>query len=490
MEDHAQPVSVSVDIDVIENQKENIQPIKSGRSAAQLVSLFNPAASASTLTHSSNSYNPINLIEQRKLSHEKFQHHIRLLEDAFKSKPISNPQDKLLAEDLLKDPLDIYLQYIRWTIESYPAGGTSGESKLIPLLEQVTRKFLKDERYQQDVRYLKCWIFYANQVNTTIVASDQKGLSSSVIPNNTSSKLVLNYVIHNRIGTKFGLLYLEYFKLFMPIQRLETNEDDRYKLEQVLKFGISQTAEDELNPQLVELLNQIQSIAKDDSRAKDQVTDRPGEGSRKPAKTGPKMINSKAKTKMKIFEDFEGHAGTSQADQTGSEAVESLVEPPFSLVSKWDSLGTVHSNRKQNTLNPSTWKGQKLPMKLSKPSAASSSNTLSDPSPIIATSLDRPPAASTRSKIKVYEDHFLDNEQQPSNQQKQSLLHESDQPSTSTGTNNLNDDHGDKELINPHLLDDLLTSEIESQAHAIHNQVSGNHDQPRVLKFDPLQFLS
>jgi hypothetical protein len=114
MEDHPQQASVTVDIEAIENQKENIQPIKSGRSAAQLVSLFNPtsaAAAASTLAHSaSNAYNPINLIESRKRSHEKYQHHIRLLEDALESKPISNPHDKSLAEELMKDPLDIYLQ--------------------------------------------------------------------------------------------------------------------------------------------------------------------------------------------------------------------------------------------------------------------------------------------------------------------------------------------------------------------------------------------
>ncbi|EFP90483.1 uncharacterized protein PGTG_16070 [Puccinia graminis f. sp. tritici CRL 75-36-700-3] len=498
MEDHPQQqASVTVDIEAIENQKENIQPIKSGRSAAQLVSLFNPKATsssaASALAHSaSNAHNPINLIETRKRSHEKFQHHIRLLEDALESKPISNPHDKSLAEELMKDPLDIYLQYIRWTIEAYPAGGTSGESKLIPLLEQVTRKFMKDERYQQDIRYLKCWIFYANQVNTTTTTSDQKGLSSTIVPNNTSSKLVLNYVIHHRIGTRFGLLYLEYFKLFMPLQRLESNETDRFKLEQVLKFGISQTVEDELNHhQLVERLHQIQSIVK--KKADHSKCNPEEEGSKRPTKAGPKMSNTnKAKTKMKIFEDQEGHAGAScdrvDPHDQGAGLGEALPEPPFSLVSKWDNLGTVHSNRKQNTLNPSSWKGQKLPMKIAKPSAA-----ISHHSPLIVTNLDQPPASSTRSKIKVYEDHFSDDDSISPKQDKISV-EEPEVPSSSstTYTDQGPQQSGEEEaMINPHLLDDLLTSEIESQAHAIHNQVSIDHrDQCQVLNFDPLRFLS
>ncbi|PLW05480.1 hypothetical protein PCANC_27548 [Puccinia coronata f. sp. avenae] len=475
METHSH-ANIPIDIELIESQKENIQPIRSGRSAAQLVSLFNPSATT-TAGSASLSCNPLSLIEVRKQSHLKFQHHIRLLEDALDSKPISGPHDKLLAEELMKDPLDIYLQYIRWTIEAYPAGGTSGESKLIPLLEQATRRFLKDERYQQDVRYLKCWIFYANQVNTTAIKTDQKSLASSVVPNNTPSKLVLNYVMHHRIGTTFSLLYLEYFKLFMPIERLESSEDDRFKLEQVLKFGISQTKEDDLNQQLVELLSQIQSISKNHSTIQGR-REKEAKPKKKTAKPATKMINSKGKTKMKIFEDLEGHGTISQFDEPqGLEegGVDSLVDPPFSLVSRWDNLGTVHSNRKQNTLNPSTWKGQKLPMKRPKPLAGSSTSS------IIATTLDRPPAASTRSKIKVYEDHLSDDREEPTTEP-DPTQEESDPSNTS------NQQAQNETAFNPDILDNLLTAEIESQAHSIH-KVSKNDEQSQVFNFDPLQFL-
>ncbi|KNF01703.1 hypothetical protein PSTG_05130 [Puccinia striiformis f. sp. tritici PST-78] len=496
-----------VDIEAIENQKENIQPIRSGRSAAQLVSLFNPSAT------------PIDLIEIRKQAHLKFQHRIDLLESALESKPIENSDDELLAQELIKDPLDIYLQYIRWTIESYPAGGTSGESKLIPLLEQVTRKFIKDSRYKQDIRYLKCWIFYANQVKTT-TANDQKLSSSTttttkIIPNNTSSKLVLNYVIHNRIGTKFNLLYLEYYKLFMPIERLESNEEDRFKLEQVLKFGISETKkhdeeEEQTNEELIELLNQIQSISKKkklESSKEEKLT-----VSKKKMMNNTKSIK---KTKIKIFEDIEGEEGmkeTETKDRILKDQGESSNESPFSLISTWDNLGTVNSNRKQNTLNPTKWKGQKMPMKFSKPipSTSSSSGTAifdHQSSPIIISSLDRPPAASTRSKIKVYEDHPQDDEQAVMKEKAESLIiqepDDSSNPTlSSSSTTERKDDQSKDQIINPHLLDDLLTSEIQNQVNALHhlhlNQLSDSNtalDQDGqsshvVLNFDPLQFLS
>jgi len=458
----------AVDIEAIEDQKENIQPIRSGRSAAQLVSLFNPASSSATAA--GQNYNPISLIHARKQSHHRFQHLIHILQLASDNSPIPDPQDRALAQDLLKDPLDIYLQYIRWTIESYPAGGTSGESQLIPLLEQVTRKFLKNKRYQHDKRYLKCWIFYASQVNMS-AHGKQKASSSAIVPNNTSSKLVLNYLIHHRIGTCFSLLYLEYAKLFVPFERLECNQEERKKLEHVLKFGISQTQEDEQNDELVELLHQIQSIPSKEESS-NQGTVRRDAGSKKVGKVGgPK----KGKAKMKIFEDVEGHHGaTSHVEEVLGGGSGTKDDAPFSLVTKWDNLGTVHSNRKQNTPNPSSWKGQKLPMKLPKPLTEGTSFS----SPFIVTPLDRPPAASTRSKIKVYEDRLPDEAGDG-----QTDGSEIPQDGLEGARDGSLEDPRETPVISPDQLDDLLASEMHTQSLAfhLHDDTSPHH---------PLRFLS
>lgn len=58
------------------------------------------------------------------------------------------------------DPLEKWLDYIKWTKDTFVSGGQ--KSEMLPLLEKCTREFHKDERYKDDVRYLRVWIQYAD----------------------------------------------------------------------------------------------------------------------------------------------------------------------------------------------------------------------------------------------------------------------------------------------------------------------------------------
>lgn len=539
-DDPAHLMNEFVEIETIENQKENIQPIKSGRSAARLVSLFNrhhPHLKASsspsnstieshqlttttTQTSSRSNFNPIELIQLRKKTHEKFQHQIRILEDALNSRPILNQADRVLVDRLIKDPMEIYIHYIRWTIESYPSGGSTAESRLIPLLEQVTRKFMNDRRYQQDLRYLKCWILYSDQLNTpttpnrpatTTSRSTTQGARndrnpssmSRVIPSNLTSKLILNFLIHNRIGTKTGLLYQEYFKLFLPIEGLNQRSDqaDRFKLEKVLKFGISQTSGDDQQV-IVELLDQLPSIDPPPQHPDEIQISTDPEGNQKnhpnPKPTNPKVTQSKksrSKTKMKVFEDLPGrapyedlehvdlqndhsHPNLSLSRTDGIQDESSGLPSPFSLISKWDNLGTVQSNKKQNTIDPSTWKGQKLPM-------IKSSLTYPDRS----TDHGQPSTTSRPSKIKVYEDPFPADESYTLTPIETTSSH--DLPPVRNQDPSDDKDREDDDHYK--LLDDLLSSEIDHQVHSIHEHYSNDSERSeayQVLRFDPTRFQS
>jgi hypothetical protein len=55
-------------------------------------------------------------------------------------------------------------------------------------------------------------------------------------------------------------------------------------------------------------------------------------------------------------------------------------------------------------------------------------------------------------------------------------------------SNTSNQQAQNETAFNPDILDNLLTAEIESQAHSIH-KVSKNDEQSQVFNFDPLQFL-
>lgn len=334
MEDNEHsPGTVAVDISAIENQKENIQPLASGRSAAQLTSLFQTKSSDShsaskfqieTTKGLSNAFNPIALAENLRSGHQRFQKDIDRLEKAELGQLDDLDFDgRERAQELIKDPLEIYVEYARWIIESYPSGGTTAESKLIPILERSTRKFVTDERYQQDLRYLKLWIYYSHQVQRE------------------AARTIYSFLLHKKIGTESSLLYDEFSLVLCHFRDYE-------KARYVLQLGIDRKA----SP-----IEKLSTRMEDLQRKLAANLDRPPSSTEHSLNSNPKpklgLAKKPVKGKMKIFED-----GVS--DQTSIPG----------QITRWDDIGTVESNRKQNTVEPTAWKGQKLPMKATTSSGA------------------------------------------------------------------------------------------------------------------------
>lgn len=143
---------VVVDISTIEQQKENIQPLASGRSAAQLASL-------SSLPRSG-------LGVKLAAEHKRFQAQIDAIDTYEREGTWQDGRDGLTLEEvasMAEDPLDVHHQYVRFVLSNYPAGA-SATSKLVPLLEASTRRFLSDGRYTNDPRYLRLWVQYAKNM--------------------------------------------------------------------------------------------------------------------------------------------------------------------------------------------------------------------------------------------------------------------------------------------------------------------------------------
>lgn len=89
-----------------------------------------------------------------------------------------------LDED--EDPLAVYYDFVQWIMKNEP------RSRLLPLLEQATRKFKNDVAYKTDLRYLKLWILYAKNI--------EKG----------SPAAVYGFLLKNDIGTTYSILYEEF----------------------------------------------------------------------------------------------------------------------------------------------------------------------------------------------------------------------------------------------------------------------------------------
>ncbi|KAJ8469981.1 hypothetical protein ONZ45_g16709 [Pleurotus djamor] len=89
-----------------------------------------------------------------------------------------------------EDPLAVYQEYVQWILKNYP--NDKANSGLVPVLEQVTRKFKEDLSYKTDLRYLKLWILYAKHI--------EKGTPAAVY----------GYLLKHEIGTSYSVLYEEF----------------------------------------------------------------------------------------------------------------------------------------------------------------------------------------------------------------------------------------------------------------------------------------
>ncbi|XP_043088288.1 mitotic checkpoint serine/threonine-protein kinase BUB1 beta [Puntigrus tetrazona] len=102
--------------------KENIQPLRQGRSVSAL--------------HQA-------LCQQQEGNHTA----LNQQKQAFESELRMYDGD---------DPLDVWVRYIKWTKQTYPQGGK--ESNLSVLLERAVTRFTSDKKYLDDGRYVELWI--------------------------------------------------------------------------------------------------------------------------------------------------------------------------------------------------------------------------------------------------------------------------------------------------------------------------------------------
>ncbi|EGZ77145.1 hypothetical protein NEUTE2DRAFT_99675 [Neurospora tetrasperma FGSC 2509] len=142
------PQDDSVNFDIIESHKENIQALPSGRSARKLAELFSPSHGASSSRQA--------LAPQ--LTPTPNPTEVKSVNDAIRAEyeaelAAFNPEEQ-------DDPLDIYDRYVRWTLDAYPSASATPQSQLHLLLERATRAFVGSAQYRNDARYLKMWLHY------------------------------------------------------------------------------------------------------------------------------------------------------------------------------------------------------------------------------------------------------------------------------------------------------------------------------------------
>ncbi|KNC97599.1 BUB protein kinase [Spizellomyces punctatus DAOM BR117] len=144
-------------MDAFEHHKENVVPVKAGRSAAVLANMLNKGD-----------------IEHQRAALEA---------------------DLLVACTL--DPLDPYHRYLKFLEQHYP----SGHPDFGLVLEATVRKFKRDERYKNDPRYLWMWLRVARQAQDPVQ--------------------VFKYLSVNEIGGELAAYYEEYAQLMVAMKRFD-----------------------------------------------------------------------------------------------------------------------------------------------------------------------------------------------------------------------------------------------------------------------------
>lgn len=78
-------------------------------------------------------------------------------------------------DSLANDLQDFYQKFSQMLMESFSSESTTSTDRIQETLKQLTLKYVGQEKYSQDVRYLKLWLLYAkfswdpNQIYQTIL---------------------------------------------------------------------------------------------------------------------------------------------------------------------------------------------------------------------------------------------------------------------------------------------------------------------------------
>ncbi|CDK24940.1 unnamed protein product [Kuraishia capsulata CBS 1993] len=160
----------SVEFSEIEQDKENIQSLREGRSAFGLAKLFKSERTR----------------DKSQEARGRFEEKLKILEE-------------------LDDPLEPFVEYLGWLNGNFP----QGSSERVVVLRQCASHFVEDDQYKNDIRYLKIWLEYC------------------VYAENPYDSFVL--VFRKGIGRDFALYYEEFAK-YLEANRKHSDASEIYQM--------------------------------------------------------------------------------------------------------------------------------------------------------------------------------------------------------------------------------------------------------------------
>eukprot|EP01135_Chromosphaera_perkinsii_P002829 Nk52_evm19s228 gene=Nk52_evmTU19s228 len=325
-----------------EYSKENIQPLRKGRNIGLLQK-----------TLQMQKQQPVTGVES---VHEKER------EEFEKRLQSSEMEDS-------DDPLELWLEYIKWNQEAYPSGNNP---KYIEVLERCNNEFKEDERYKNDPRYLRNWLTYAN------CCSDPTDVYTFLRVNEIGTSLALLYeawagMYENRgFPAKADKVYEEGIRMnARPIERLKKRHREfQIRLTASIKKAEEERAEEEeANSGSIGRRsansneNHVAGIGRSGvaggvaGAGKSRSKAKPGE-----LQLDPKATKEKSQFAVFVDDEFESISKKKSSlvgggrDKIGESAQKTKsAHPQREAKKEWKSLAGRDELLKENVHKPTTW---------------------------------------------------------------------------------------------------------------------------------------
>ncbi|KAJ2465983.1 protein kinase, partial [Coemansia sp. RSA 2337] len=237
------------------------------------------------------------------------------------------------------DPLDVYYRYIQWLIEVFPQA--VGHQAVIKLVERPIRLFREQERYRNDSRYLKMWIWYCSLIYE-------------------GQEAVFQHLLVQKVGDSLAMLYEEYGKLLEGRGKIK-------KADEVYQLGVARKAQPlaRLERRYVEFQRRVMANTMRETQQQQQqpVEDVSGQRTMLGAKRTASSVrsapaNTLPSSQRGLPSEISVRATNSRiavfTDPDGSIASASAQPTP------WLDVGSDEGRRKENLREAATWRGQTL----------------------------------------------------------------------------------------------------------------------------------
>ena len=296
-----------IDFNIIEDSKENIQSLPSGRSAKSLATVFSPIAAKS----------PADTQDINDAARQEFEKEIQNIDDS-------------------DDPLDIYDRYCKWTLNAYPTAQATSQSQLLPLLERATKTFLSSPHYKNDPRYLRLWLNYIRFFSDA--------------PRETFA-----YLARHGIGNALALYYEE-FAAWLE------NADRWAQADEVYKMGIENEARpvERLVRKFGEFEKRFEAQPKDTKEPTSPalLTVRPALAAKSDPSAASRSGSDDPQAQPSRRQEF-GAGGRGKRIEIFSDD-RSEARPVTAGSRGWEEIGSLADRKKENAVEAKSWGGETI----------------------------------------------------------------------------------------------------------------------------------